>query len=338
MKYSLPRIAFEITSVCNLKCKYCYNIWKAPEAEEFKHFNSYSQALKTLKHLFKVADVQHVTFTGGEPFLAERFPEIVLFTRLKNKSVSIISNGTMAKPEDYKTMSDLGVSLIEIPILADNATQHDTLTGIKGSWQKVVDSVKSIVPLKMQLVAVIVITKINYADIDKTLQFIHNQGIRRVMLNRFNIGGAGIVHQDELNLTHRELNLAYQKASDAGKNLGLSLSSNVCTPICVVNPQHFPNIRFSSCSPKVEKRPLTIDILGNLRFCNHSPSILGNIFTDSLEKMLHSEKAQLWSNLVPEYCTNCELYSKCMAGCRAASEQLRLSLNHVDPLVLYKST
>jgi len=334
MKYFLPRIAFEITSVCNLQCKYCYNIWKAPQALPFKHYNNYHQALKTLKQLFKIADVPHITFTGGEPFLAERFSEIVLFTRLKNKSLSIISNGTSAKSEDYKTMSELGVSLIEIPILADNAAMHDSLTGIKGSWQKVVDSAKSIVPLKMQLVAVIVITKINYNHIDKTLEFINSLGIRRIMLNRFNIGGAGIVHQQELTLTHEELNLAYQKASITGKTLGLSLSSNVCTPLCVVNPQHFPNIRFSTCSPNVEKRPLTLDILGNLRFCNHSPTILGNIYTDNLEKMLHSEKAQLWNTVVPEYCTNCELYSKCMAGCRAASEQLQLSLNHVDPLVL----
>ena len=64
MKYKLARIAFEITSVCNLKCKYCYNVWKAPTHGEFKHFNSYKQARKTLKKLFEIADFEHITFTG----------------------------------------------------------------------------------------------------------------------------------------------------------------------------------------------------------------------------------------------------------------------------------
>jgi organic radical activating enzyme len=62
----------------------------------FEQFNSYKQAKKTLKRLFKIAEVGSVTFTGGEPFLAERFNELVLFTRLKNKSVTIITNGNAA--------------------------------------------------------------------------------------------------------------------------------------------------------------------------------------------------------------------------------------------------
>ena len=40
-----------------------------------------------------MADVEQVTFTGGEPFLAERFSELVLYTRMKRKQVAIITNG-----------------------------------------------------------------------------------------------------------------------------------------------------------------------------------------------------------------------------------------------------
>ncbi len=88
MKINLPYITYEITSVCNLKCKYCYNFWKAPDTAEFTDFNSYKQAKKTLNKIFKLADVKHITFTGGEPFMAERFQELVLFTRLKQKTVT----------------------------------------------------------------------------------------------------------------------------------------------------------------------------------------------------------------------------------------------------------
>jgi len=333
LKIELPHITFETTSVCNLKCRYCYNIWKIPGTNGFEQFNSYKQARKTLKKLFKIADVKHVTFTGGEPFLAERFNELVLFTRLKNKSVAIITNGNKASNTDYKQMQDLGVSLFELPLHSPSAKAHDFMTDTPGSWQKSLNSIKELIVLGAHVVAVIVITKANYHLIKETLLFIKDLGINRIMLNRFNIGGQGISEKENLWLTHKEINEAYRLASETGRENNLLLSSNVCTPICVLNPNDFPGIAFSTCSPEVKKRPLTLDIQGNLRFCNHSPTVLGNIFKNDFAEMLNSGKAQLWNEVTPDFCNDCDLYTKCMGGCRAASEQLNLSLNAVDPIV-----
>ncbi len=333
MKVDLPYITFETTSVCNLKCRYCYNIWKMPGTEDFEPFNSYKQARKTLKKLFQLANVNHVTFTGGEPFLAERFAELVLFTRLKNKSVAIITNGNKANEADYKQILDLGVGLFEVPIHSPDSKAHDYMTNTAGSWEKSLNSLQTLVNLGANVVAVIVITKANYHQVKETLLFIKDQGINRIMLNRFNIGGAGILEKENLWLSHDELKATYRIASETGRKHKLNLSSNVCTPVCVLNPAEYPGIAFSHCSPEVTRRPLTLDIIGNLRFCNHSPTILGNIFKDKLSDMLHSEKAELWSKVTPDFCGSCHLYSKCMGGCRAASEQLNLSLNAVDPVV-----
>jgi radical SAM protein with 4Fe4S-binding SPASM domain len=333
MKFKLPHITFEVTSICNLKCRYCYNVWKMPGQNEMEAFNSYKLAGQTLKRLFKIADVEHVTFTGGEPFLAERFNELVLFTRLKKKSVAIITNGNKAEKADYKQMLDLGVNLFEVPLHSPDATAHEFMTNTPGSWSKSLESIRALVELKAYVVSVIVITKANYKLVPQTLEFIKNQGVERIMLNRFNIGGQGIVDKDNLWLSHNEMKQAYMSASEIGKKLNLSLSSNVCTPMCVLNPTDYPGISFAFCSPDVTHRPLTLDILGNLRFCNHSPTVLGNIYKDDLAKMLRSEKALAWNLVKPEFCSDCELYSRCMGGCRAASEQLNLSLNAVDPVV-----
>ncbi|MDF1550454.1 MAG: radical SAM protein [Bacteroidales bacterium] len=333
MKTQLPHITFETTSVCNLKCRYCYNIWKIPGNADFEQFNSYKQAKKTLKRLFKIAEVSQVTFTGGEPFAAERFNELVLFTRMNKKSVAIISNGNKASSADYKQMLDLGVNLFELPLHSPTSKEHDFMTDTPGSWQKSLSSIKALVALEAYVVAVVVITKANFHLIKETLIFIKNLGINRIMLNRFNIGGQGISEKENLWLTHEEINKAYRIAAETGREHNLMLSSNVCTPMCVLNPSDFKGIAFSSCSPDVKKRPLTLDIHGNLRFCNHSPTVLGNIFQEDLEKMLSSEEAKKWSDVTPEFCTQCDLYSRCMGGCRAASEQLKLSLSAVDPIV-----
>lgn len=333
MKIKLPHITFECTSVCNLNCLYCYNIWKMPGNNHHVHFNSYKLARKTLKHLFKIADVNHVTFTGGEPFLAERFNELVLYTRLKGKSAAIITNGNAASENQYRQMLDIGVNLFEIPLHSPEPTAHEFMTGIAGSWQKSLESIRYLVSQKAHIVAVIVLTKANYEQVAQTLAFLKKEGIGQVMLNRFNIGGQGIVEKNKLWLSQQEMNQAYQSASAAGKKLGLILSSNVCTPICVLNPAKFPNIAFGFCSPDVTRRPLTLDIKGDLRFCNHSPTILGNIFTDKLITMLQSDKAQAWNKIIPDFCRDCNHYARCMGGCRAASEQLNLSLKEADPVV-----
>lgn len=335
MNLKIPHITFEITSVCNLKCKYCYNIWKIPGNNNFTHYNSYKQAKKTLKQLFKIADVDHVTFTGGEPFMTERFSEIVLFTRMKRKSVTIITNGNAANESDYKQMLTLDVNLFELPVHSPNSTMHDYMTEIQGSWEKSVNSIKKLIELKANVVAVIVITKANYKQIAETLLFIKDLGVNRIMLNRFNIGGKGIAEKENLLIPQKELANTYRIASEVGIKNNLTLTSNVCTPLCILNPNDFPGISFSTCSPDVKKRPLTIDVYGNLRFCNHSPTVLGNIFTNNLKNMLNSKEAQLWNNTIPDFCSDCNLYSKCMAGCRAASEQMKTSLNSPDPIIKF---
>ena len=91
-----------------------------PEATT-KEKNSYKQSLKTLKQLFKNAAVNHVTFTGGEPMMSERFAELVLYARMKKKEVTLITNGNFASKKDYKQMMDLGVALFEIPIHSPRA-------------------------------------------------------------------------------------------------------------------------------------------------------------------------------------------------------------------------
>lgn len=332
MKLKLPFLIFETTSVCNLNCKYCYNIWKRPGVEDFLK-NSYKKARKTLKRFFSLAEVEQITFTGGEPFLAERFSELVLYARMKRKQVSIISNGNTASKNDYKTMISLGVNLFEFPIHSFDENIHDGLTQVKGSWKKVIQSVKEVLELKGSVVGVIVITKSNFLNIDKTLAFIKELGLTRVMLNRYNIGGTGIKFIKELATTKVELNHAFEIANIAGKELNMILSSNVCTPLCHLNARDYKNIMFTSCSSSILNKPLTLDIEGNMRICNHSPIIIGNIFENSLDKIIKSPYNQLWVDIIPEYCKSCKIFDKCLGGCRAASEQMNLGLEHVDPIL-----
>lgn len=333
LKTNLPYIIFELTSDCNLKCRYCYNIWKRPGAADIRN-NSYKQARKTLKQLFRIADIENITFTGGEPFMSERFAEIVLYARMKKKTVTIISNGTYATREDYKMMIDLGVNLFELPMHSCIPAEHDFMAGMKGAWNKALQSISDIKQMGGYLVAVIVLTKVNYKNIRETLLHIKSLGIKQIMLNRYNIGGTGISEAANLLMTKEEMKETFRIADKTAGEEGLSVTSNVCTPFCVLNPDDYPNIPISSCSASVANKPITLDLLGNLRICNHSPVNIGNIFDTGFEQLFETPYVKSWEKLVPEYCKSCELWENCRGGCRAASEQLGKTIAEVDPLVL----
>lgn len=332
MKLQLAYIALELTDKCNLGCKYCYNIWKIPGAER-ESFNSYKRSIKVLTHLFEEADVKNVTLTGGETFMAERLLEVALFCRMNGKSVTIISNGSLGTSDDYQKLIKMGVSLFEMPIHSANEAVHDSITQVRGSWKKSIASLKEVQRLGGYPVVVIVVTKYNVDRLGETLEFIHSLGFRRVMLNRYNIGGNGTANPASVSATHRQLVEAYKIANEKAGTLGLTISSNVCTPSCLLDLSDFPRIMFGHCSENVLRKPITLDINGNIRLCNHSPVKAGNIFETTLKDILYSSYANSWQEIKPEYCSSCSQWDSCRGGCRAASEQCGLGLEHVDPIL-----
>ena len=86
----------------------------------------------------------------------------------------------------------------------------------------------------------------------------------------------------------------------------------------------------------MRRKPITVDINGNVRVCNHSPVIAGNIYEKPLYEILHSDYVESWNNIIPEICKNCNWWEKCRGGCRAASEQIGTGLAEADPVVHYK--
>ena len=334
MKQRLPYIIFETNTVCNLDCLYCYNIWKRP-GNPTSSSNSYKSAIRTLKKLFSSAIIESITFTGGEPLLTERFSELVLFCRIKKASVTIITNGCSGENTQYQELASLGVGQFILPLHSSRPLVHDQMTRKPGSHAKVLNSIKAIQVLNKSLVIDIVLTKMNIGHIKETIEFINKLGIKKIMLTRYNIGGEGIKNEDRLIPDLKDLRNSFSQANLSAKELQMDISSNVCTPLCILSPNDYDSIPTFSCSSDISKMPVTIDIEGNMRMCNHSPHVIGNIFTRKLDDLLNDDYVHSWKNIKPDYCASCNLYDQCFGGCRAASEQIGTGLTSPDPLIEY---
>ena len=331
MKPILPLVSFEVTMSCNLNCCFCYNHHK--NGGDAPLPSSYKAARKALKTIFDKFDVGQVTFTGGEPFMGERFSELVLYARLRGARVGIISNGNYASPDSYLQLVKLGVNLFELPVHSCNPEIHDMMTGRQGSHEKSLKVIAALQKVGVMPVAVVVLTRHNADNAADTVRYISALGIKKMMLNRYNIGGAGVSAPDAMLPTEQQLKKAYREVSDVAVSQGLTILSSVCTPICVLNPKDYRGIQFSSCSTDIARRPVTIDYNGNLRFCNHSPVVLGNIMKNTVDEIFNSPQLAEWRDVVPGYCKDCKEFATCRGGCRAASQQCGKSLDTPDPVI-----
>lgn len=328
----LNHAIIELTPVCNLRCRHCYNYWKSDSKQHLAPPASYQKAFRLLDHLLRHTSVKDIVFTGGEPTLAERFIELVLHAKLKNRTVTIITNGN--GPESvYRQLAALRIDQCEISIHASKPEIHDRITGVEGSWQRAISTLQMMLANRIEVTPVIVITAINQADITETVRFFYEMGIRHIMVNRYNMGGEGL-RDKHLSASHEQLRQVFCEINDFASNHPIRIFSGVCTPHCLLDPADYPLIGFGSCSSNVYNRPLTFDTEGNIRMCNHSPVVAGNIYRQSFEEIFISDYVQEWDCLEAiEYCQDCSLLSVCKGGCRAASEQTNGSLNKVDPVV-----
>ena len=327
----IDNLVYELTGACNQCCRFCYNYWRdgsspipAPDP---------SLARRTLKKLLSQVSVGTISFSGGEPLLLKNVHDLVLQARFKGSRVNVLTNGTLLTDDALLNFVSLGVGAIQIPLLSADASVHDYLTNVPGSWEKASGALRRACKEGIG-VAVLVITKVNAPGVLETLELIRDCGVRTVMVNRFNIGGNGIRHCKELILDRKTLAKAFADVEAfAEAHPEIHFVSGVCTPLCYLDTRPYPHVRFTKCSTDLSGRPITLNYNGDVRFCNHSPRVLGNIYERSIADILTDPEINAWYAPVPEECGKCALLDRCGGGCRAASEQVYGTFNAQDPIL-----
>lgn len=331
-KIALGHLVYELTEACNQNCRFCYNHWRPggclPADSRL--------AGRTLNRILKQAAVGNISFSGGEPTLLRNIHDLALKCRFKGSSVNILTNGTLVTEDDVINFGSIGISAMQIPLLSSDPAIHDYLTGLSGSWDRASASARRVLDIlgSKHFAAVLIVTAKNAAGLSDTLEMYRDMGVKTVMVNRFNLGGNGLKNREELCLSRDGLSAAFKAVSEFSiMHPEMDFVSGVCTPVCVLDPFDYPGIQFTSCSTDIQNRPITISYKGDVRFCNHSPFVLGNIWERDLSEILTDSSVTGRYSGIPEKCAGCSLYARCKGGCRAASEQVYGSFDMVDPII-----
>jgi radical SAM protein with 4Fe4S-binding SPASM domain len=114
---------------------------------------------------------------------------------------------------------------------------------------------------------------------------------------------------------------------------GVGIGASIAIPPCLIDHEDFPHVGFGFCAAGTERAYYTIDPVGNVRPCNHTSTILGNLFETSLKAMAKSSKLRQFMKARPLFCAGCRIENDCLGGCKAAAEACYGSLAACEPFL-----
>ena len=324
-------LLFEITPRCNLNCRYCYNVWKDDCGYPVGELDT-KDVKRLLRKAVDESGVSQVTITGGEPFLREDLVEIIRFLSDMDIAVGLIANGAAGDESTYREAVRAGAGIVELPLQSSERDIHNRM--VRGdAFDRATERLVDVKAAGGSTCAVIVLTRMNIHDVRETIKMAAVLGADSVMINRFNVGGEGRNHIDELLPTPDELADALLEAEAAGDEWKLPVFSSVPVQPCLVDHTKFKNMPFGHCPACTDKGYYTIGPLGNLRPCNHSPTILGNLFDNDFQTLAGNGRAAAFRTAVPGFCTDCVVADECRGGCKAAGEACTGCTSSEDPFL-----
>lgn len=336
-KPRLQSLIFEVTQRCNHACLHCYNVWQGESpASRTAYPRGELDTESTLELLAKAldeTDCRHVTLTGGEPLLRADLLVLLDFLAGRNVPVTLISNGRLLTEKKAASLIEHGVGLFELPVLSHRRDIHDRLSGALGAWDAVLDAMANVRLHRGNVVTAFVATRLNIGHLYETIKLAYGFGARAVMFNRFNPGGRGRVHLADLLPSLGQVQQTLAVAEAASIEFGLPISCSIPIQPCLIDTHLFPHLSFGYCAAGSERAYYTLDPLGNLRPCNHTPTILGNLFEEPFAALVSTDRLREFTCAVPASCASCSFLSDCQGGCKAAAQACYGSLTAEEPFL-----
>ena len=326
-------LVFEVTQRCNHACLHCYNAWKNaapyPDTEEL----STADTLAMLGKVLDESGARLISLSGGEPLLRSDIYEIVEFLAARGVGVNLITNGSLLTEASIARLAGGKISLFELPLLSVDRAVHDRLSVSAGAFDRVTMALATLKSARQRVVAVFVATRLNLPQWRETAELAFALGADGVLFNRFNPGGEGARHIEELQASPEDLASALDAAEDFARTYDFPISCSIAMPPCLFDTARYERLTFGFCAAGTERAYYTIDPAGRLRPCNHSPTILGNVRQRNFWDLIGSPAARDFSAARPAFCAGCRIEAACQGCCKAAAEACRGSPRALEPFL-----
>ncbi|MDD4890540.1 MAG: radical SAM protein [Phycisphaerae bacterium] len=326
---------FEVTQRCNHDCLHCYNAWKNARPYDPSGELNTADTLDILGRMLDQTGATLVSLSGGEPMLRGDIFDIVDFLVERGRTINLICNGSLLDDAAVARLSPGKISIFELPLLSVERAIHDRMSGQSGAFDKATLAIASLKAARQRVVAVFVATRLNLPTWRETVELAVALGVDGIMFNRFNPGGTGgrAENIELLQASPEELSAALATANELSDRYQISISCSIPMPPCLFDTTRYPKLSFGFCAAGTDRAYYTLDPVGNVRPCNHSPTILGNIRETSFAAMMASPRMKAFMAARPAFCSGCKMEATCLGGCKASAEACTGRLDACDPFL-----
>ena len=326
-------VALELTYRCNHKCVFCSCPWYAPS-------NNYPLVEElNCDQWFKAIDILYdngvtaFSISGGEATLKDCMPQIVEYIHQNNLKrgyktpIVLISNGLAMREEFLQLFKRCNVHLSMSLPGYNTFQQHTGVDNADG----VLEWFKKAKEYGIKTTVNVTVTAKNIHELFETISLGLINGASSLLLNRFLPGGRGLENMNDLMLTNEQLQEMLDIAEEVLRLANRYGHVGTEIPLCAVNaPKKYKNLAIGyQCA--AAKGFFVIDPSGNIRTCNHSPRIVGNIFSKPMIKDVDYWNMFAHSQYQPDHCKNCKAINICDASCREVANILKGSPKEIDP-------
>lgn len=332
----VPRLDFELSAACDHACGHCYNVWGAKPGDAQAYDVRGQLRAGALKALMTKAVTQSgctsLTLTGGEPLLAPGALELVAHACALVPTVTLITNGSHVPPATARRLAELGVAQVQLTLLAGDRALHDRLKGAV-CFDDTVRAALDLVEAGARVQVCFVAMRENAGELERVLELCHVLGVRALSYNRMSPTGAAVHELERLMPSVEDIEADLAVCERLGRAYGISVGTAMPVPPCLVRHERYPWVEFGSCSTGSSSPNLVVDVLGNVRSCNLSTGVLGNLVRQDWDEIMASDYPATFVRSVPEMCRGCTFERSCQGGCKESGFATYGRHDHPEPLL-----
>lgn len=304
-KHLLFSACLELTYRCNEKCVHCYVDDAPVDDNKELTFQDYKNILEQLREM----GCSQVLITGGEPTLKDCFLDVCKYAKKLGLILNIYTNGLHITDELFDELLAIKPNSVSVSLYAADAKTHDSITQVKGSFDKTLKFVMSLKCAGIDTFIKSVVLKKNFEQYEKLFELGKRLNI---------IIGSALVIMDTH--TSKEKNTMALDTEKDYKSFYRMLSKYHRNEIVdFAKTKRDKNSRL--CGAGLYS--ISINPFGDINPCNALPIILGNVKNTTIKKawnnfsVLNKITGLKFKDLSPE-CENCTYASACCV-CLGAS-------------------
>lgn len=315
IKTTVPQMFFfDLTESCNLRCWFCY-------ASKFPHIAHGNLEVSTkIINIMSDAGCKEVIYLGGEPTIVPYFFDVLMYADSIGMKQCVITNGQLIDDEFANRLSTIHNLEVGISIHSCYPKVHDEMSGVKGAFKKVINSIISLEKAGIKWYSQTSLVKSNYLEMNNLSIFLQSMG-----------------HPMRMDLSRMVPNTQYDDMflNESGYIEVFRQINSMDLTMLPVRIEAFPRCWLKKISREYNMsyqklrstvRPcyawvgqVSINVVGDVRLCPTGGVTAGNVIKDGIFKIWNEDgKIREFQtfNWLPEQCRSCDDFSYCVGACK----------------------